>query len=416
MAALLLLGFSSGLPLYLTSRTLQAWMQEEKVDLASIGLFSLVGLPYSLKFLWSPLLDRFVPPFFGRRRGWLILTQVGLLLAIAAMALQQPKNALGLLAINVSIVAFLSATQDIAGDAYRTDVLEGHELGLGASTWVLGYRIAVLVTSALALILADRMPWPVVYLLMAALMGVGLVTSFWAPEPKLSASKARELRPPASLVDAVYLPFQEFFQRLGLGAGSLILIFVLFYKMGDALVGNMATPFLLDIGFSKTEIGTIQGGMGFLATTVGVIGGGVILTKIGLNRSLWIFGVLQALSNLGYFSLAAVGKNNLFLVLAINIENLSAGFVTAAFVAYLMSLCNPRFSATQFALLSSLMAASSNLLASPAGKLAKATDWPMFFLITLVAALPGLILLPFVTPWNARPAPIPRLDDEDVNF
>jgi PAT family beta-lactamase induction signal transducer AmpG len=418
MAALLLLGFSSGLPLYLTSRTLQAWMQEEKVDLASIGLFSLVGLPYSLKFLWSPLLDRFVPPFLGRRRGWLVLTQVGLFFAIAAMALQQPKHAVELLAINALIVAFLSATQDIAGDAYRTDVLEAHELGLGASTWVLGYRIAVLVTSALALILADRMPWSLVYLLMAALMGVGLVTSFWAPEAKLSASKAHELRPPTSLVDAVYLPFQEFFQRLGLSAGRLILLFVLFYKMGDALVGNMATPFLLDIGFSKTEIGAIQGGMGFLATTVGVIGGGVILTKIGLNRSLWIFGVLQALSNVGYFSLATVGKNSSFLVLAINLENLCAGFVTAAFVAYLMSLCNQRFSATQFALLSSLMAASGNLLASPAGQLAKATGWPGFFLITLVAALPGLVLLPFVAPWNPRSAPMPRpgLDDEEVDF
>lgn len=411
LACLLLLGFSSGLPLYLTSRTLQAWMQDEKVDLASIGLFSLVGLPYSLKFLWSPLLDRFVPPFMGRRRGWLVITQVGLLLAITAMALQQPRNALQFLAINAIIIAFLSATQDIAGDAYRTDVLEKSELGLGASTWVLGYRIAILVTSALALILADRIPWSAVYLLMAILMGVGLITSFFAPEPK-----ANDNLPPPSLVDAVYLPFQEFFQRLGLGTGSLILLFVLLYKVGDALVGNMATPFLLDIGFSKTEIGAIQGGMGFLATTVGVIGGGVILTKIGINRSLWLFGGLQALSNLGYFSLATVGKNSSFLVLALNLENLCAGFVTAGFVAYLMNLCNHRFSATQFALLSSLMAASGNILAAPAGQLAKATGWPLFFLVSLVAALPGLVLLPVVAPWNPRSIPdmsIPGLDEQD---
>lgn len=412
LASLLLLGFSSGLPLYLTSRTLQAWMQDEKVDLASIGLFSLVGLPYSLKFLWSPLLDRFVPPFLGRRRGWLVLTQVGLLLAIAAMALQQPRNALQFLAINSLIVAFLSATQDIAGDAYRTDVLEVQELGLGASTWVLGYRIAILVTSALALFLADRIPWSGVYLLMAALMGVGLITSFWAPEPKGNSN-----RPPTSLMDAVYLPFEEFFQRLGLGAGSLTLLFVLLYKVGDALVGNMATPFLLAIEFTKTDIAGIQGVMGFLATTVGVIGGGIIVTRIGINRSLWIFGGLQALSNLGYFCLATVGKNYSFLVLAINVENLCAGLITAAFVAYLMSLCNQRFSATQFALLSSLMAVCSIILAAPAGHLAKATGWPGFFLISLIAALPGLLLLPFVAPWNPRPVlpEIPRevLDDED---
>ncbi|MFE1747534.1 AmpG family muropeptide MFS transporter [Coleofasciculus sp. H7-2] len=411
LASLLLLGFSSGLPLYLTSRTLQAWMQDEKVDLASIGLFSLVGLPYSLKFLWSPLLDRFVPPFLGRRRGWLVLTQVGLLFAIAAMALQQPRNALQFLAINALIVAFLSATQDIAGDAYRTDVLEVRELGIGASTWVLGYRIAILVTSAVALILADRIPWSGVYLLMAALMGVGLITSFWAPEPKGNSD-----RPPTSLTDAVYLPFEEFFRRLGLGAGSLTLLFVLLYKVGDALVGNMATPFLLAIEFTKTDIGAIQGGMGFLATTVGVIGGGLIVTRIGINRSLWLFGALQAFSNLGYFALATAGKNYSFLVLAINLENLCAGLVTAAFVAYLMSLCNQRFSATQFALLSSLMAVCSIILAAPAGHLAKATGWPGFFLISLIAALPGLLLLPFVAPWNPRFVPeIPReaLDDED---
>lgn len=410
LASLLLLGFSSGLPLYLTSRTLQAWMQDEKVDLASIGLFSLVGLPYSLKFLWSPLLDRFVPPFLGRRRGWLVLTQVGLLLAIAAMAFQQPRNALQFLAINALIIAFLSATQDIAGDAYRTDVLEVRELGLGASTWVLGYRIAILVTSALALILADRIPWSGVYLLMAALMGVGLITSFWAPEPKGNSD-----RPPTSLMDAVYLPFEEFFRRLGLGAGSLTLLFVLLYKVGDALVGNMATPFLLAMEFTKTDIGAIQGGMGFLATTVGVIGGGLIVTRIGINRSLWIFGGLQALSNLGYFCLATVGKNYSFLVLAINLENLCAGLVTAAFVAYLMSLCNQRFSATQFALLSSLMVVCSIILAAPAGHLAKATGWPGFFLISLIAALPGLLLLPFVAPWNPRPV-LPELPRDVLDY
>lgn len=412
MAALLLLGFSSGLPLFLTSRTLQVWMKEENVDLGAIGLFSLVGLPYSLKFLWSPILDRFVPPFLGRRRGWLVLTQVGLLLAIAAIALQRPSQelqVLQLLAINAIIITFLSATQDIAGDAYRTDVLEPQEVETGASLWVLGYRMALLVTISLALVLADYIPWPVVYLLMAALMAVGILTSFWAPEPMLRD------RPPQSLNDAVYMPFQEFFQRLGLAQGGLILVFILLYKLGDALVGNMANPFLVDINFSKTEIGAIQGGMGFLATTVGVLAGGAILTKIGINRALWVFGVLQLLSNLGYYTLALIGKNNSLLVLAINIENLCAGLVTVVSVAFLMKLCNHRFTATQFALLSSLMAVSRDILSAPAGQLAKAAGWSSFFLLTLVAAIPGLLLLPFVAPWNPRTFPMPRpgLDDQE---
>lgn len=393
MAALLLLGFSSGLPLLLTSRTLQAWMKDEQVDLGVIGWFSLIGLPYTLKFLWSPFLDRITPPFLGRRRGWLVITQIGLILAIGVMAFQQPRQDLQLLAITAMSVSLLSATQDIAGDAYRTDVLEPAELGIGASTWVLGYRLAVLVSGSLALILADHIAWNWVYLIMAVFMLVGLSATFWAPEPRRNT-------PPESLIQAVYLPFKEFFQRLGVQSAVLVLLFILLYKVGDALVNNMANPFLLDIDFSKTEIGAIQGSFGFLATTVGVISGGAILTKIGIYRSLWVFGGLQALSNLGYFTLATVGKNSLLLLLAINIENLCAGLVTAGFVAYLMSLCHHSFTATQFALLSSLMATSGIVLAAPAGELAKLTGWPVFFLITLVAALPGLLLLPIVAPWN----------------
>jgi MFS transporter, PAT family, beta-lactamase induction signal transducer AmpG len=417
-SALLFLGFSSGLPLLLTSRTLQAWMKEAQVDLGVIGWFSLVGLPYTLKFLWSPILDRFVPPFLGRRRGWLLMTQVGLIGAIAAMALQQPNQALQLLAINALIIAMLSATQDIAGDAYRTDVLGPLELGLGASTWVLGYRLAVLIAGSIALILADFLPWKEVYLLLAGFMGLGILATLWAPEPM------EQSRPPNSLADAVILPFKEFFGRLGLGPAAVVLLFILLYRLGDSLVGNMATPALLDLGYSKTEIGAIQGTFGFLATTVGVLGGGVVITKIGINRALWIFGGLQALSNLGYFWLTLVPKQsaavlsalkienflalfwqafaaNPLLMLAINLENFCAGLVTAVFVAYLMRLCNHAFTATQFALLSSLMASSNIILAAPAGNLAKATGWPVFFLLTLVAAVPGLALLPLTAPWNA---------------
>ncbi|MBD1834178.1 MFS transporter [Cyanobacteria bacterium FACHB-472] len=415
MAALLFLGFSSGLPLFLTSKTLQAWMTVENVNLGAIGLFSLVGLPYSLKFIWSPLLDRFIPPFLGRRRGWLVLTQGALLVAIAAMALQKPSQALQLLAINALLIAFFSATQDIAADAYRTDVLEEREMGAGAAIFVLGYRVALLITGGLALVLADKykMPWGTVYLLMALLMGVGLVSAILAPEP------IERDRPPASLSDAVRLPFIEFFQRNGQLQGLLILVFIVLYKLGDALVNNMSTPFLLEktgLNFSPTDVGTIQNTLGLLASIVGILAGGAILNKIGVNRSLWVFGGLQAVSNLAYLILAQVGKNYQLLVLTINIENFCAGLGNAAFVAFLMSLCNQRFSATQYALLSSLMAVSRDILVAPAGRLAEVTGWPLFFLISIAAALPGLVLLPVFAPWNPRSIPdmsIPGLDEED---
>jgi MFS transporter, PAT family, beta-lactamase induction signal transducer AmpG len=399
MLALLLLGFASGLPLFLTSRTLQAWMTVEGVDLASIGLFSLVALPYSLKFLWSPLLDRYVPPFLGRRRGWLVVTQVFLVVAIAAMALQNPRQALWWLAFNALFIAFFSASQDIAFDAYRTDVLEKPEMGAGAAIAVLGYRIALLVTGAVALILADRLPWPMVYLCMAGLMSLSILASIWAPEPK------NPVRPPATLGEAVIMPFGEFFQRSGVGRAVLILVFITLYRYGDALVQNMATPFLLQTGFSQTDIGAIQGGMGLLATIVGTLVGGALLSQLGINRSLWVFGGLQALSNVAYLILAQVGQSYPLMVLTINVENFCGGLGTAGFVAFLMSLCSPRFSATQYALLSSLMAVSRDILVAPAGKLAEQTGWSTFFLITLAAAIPGLLLLPFFAPWYSPTEP-----------
>lgn len=394
MAALLLLGFASGLPLLLTSRTLQAWMTVEGIDLPRVGLFSLVALPYSLKFLWSPLLDRFIPPILGRRRGWLVITQIALTVAIAAMSLQSPSLALQPLAITALLIAFFSASQDIAFDAYRTDVLTEQELGAGAAIAVLGYRLALLVTGSFALILADQIPWPTVYQVLAGVMLICVSFSIWAPEPQLSD------RPPASLLEAVWLPFQEFFQRSGVRRAVLILVFIMLYKLGDALAANMVTPFLLQIGFSQTQIGAIQGGLGLLATLVGVLTGGAVLSQMGINRSLWVFGGLQAVSNLAYFALAQFPQSFGLLIAAINLENFCAGLGTAAFVAFLMSLCNQRFSATQFALLSSLVAVSRDILVAPAGKIAEVTGWPLFFLLTCLAALPGLVLLPWFAPWH----------------
>ncbi|CCH65198.1 AmpG permease [Richelia intracellularis HM01] len=401
MAVILLVGFSSGMPLFLTSKTLQAWMTVENVDLSTIGLFSLVGLPYSLKFLWSPFLDRFALPLLGRRRGWLITLQIGLLLAIACMGLQQPKQALQLLVINALVISFLSASQDVVVDAYRADVLKPLEMGIGTAVYVTGYRIALLLAGALALILADIVSWSVVYFSMAGCMVLGILGTLFAQEPE-------ELNPPTSIKEAVILPFGEFFQRQGLFQGFLILLFIILYKLGDAFLNNMSTSFLLQTGFTQTDIGTIQGGMGLIATIIGTLAGGALLSQIGINRSLWIFGILQALSNLSYLVLASVGKNYQFLLAAINIENFCAGLGTAAFVAFLMSLCEQRFSATQYALLSSFIAVSRDILVAPAGALAKITGWSFFFVISFFAALPGILLLPFFAPWDQQLVAIPR--------
>lgn len=412
MAALLVLGISSGLPLLLTGKTLQAWMTVEGVNLSAIGLFSLVGLPYSLKFLWAPLLDRFALPFLGRRRGWLIVIQVGLVVAIALMAGQNPGQALQLLAVNALAIAFFSATQDIAADAYRADVLTAPEMGAGAAVFVLGYRLALLLTGSLALILADRLPWSAVYLLMSGIMLIGIIGTLLAPEPE------EHLQPPTSLADAVILPFGEFFQRLGFLPASLSLLFIVLYKLGDALVNNMSTPFLLQTGFTQTDIGAIQGGMGLIATIVGALAGGVILSQIGINRSLWVFGGLQAVSNLAYFVQAQLGRDYPFMVLTINIEYFCGGLGTAAFIAFLMNLCNQRFSATQYALLSSLMAVSRDILVAPAGRLVEITGWSVFFLISIVAAIPGLMLLPVFAPWNPQPVAVPKpgLENDSKDF
>jgi PAT family beta-lactamase induction signal transducer AmpG len=399
MATLLVLGFSSGLPFYLTSKTLQAWMTTAKVDLATIGFFSLVTLPYSLKFVWAPLMDRYIPPFLGRRRGWVLITQVLLLLVIAAMALHDPRTGLKMLAINAIAIAFFSASQDISLDAYRTDVLETREMGAGAAVFVMGYRIAMITTGALAFFLADRMSWNSVYLLISLLMLIGIATTFIAAEPVLSDA------PPKSLAEAVVLPFADFFQRAGVLRALLVLLFIVVYKYSDSLAGSMTTPFLLQAGFSQSEVGAVFLGVGVIATIVGVVVAGAGIGKFGINRSLWMFVVFQGLSNLTYYGLSLSGQNHAFMVAAVITENFGLGLVTGVMTAYLMSMCNKRFTATQFALLSSLMAASRDILVAPAGKIIEAVGWPSFFLITVAAAIPPLLLLPFIAPWS-REVPI----------
>jgi MFS transporter, PAT family, beta-lactamase induction signal transducer AmpG len=399
MAVLVFLGFSSGLPFYLTSKTLQAWMTTAKVDLATIGFFSLVTLPYSLKFVWAPVMDRYVPPFLGRRRGWVLITQLALLVAIGAMSLHDPQQGLRMLAVNAIAIAFFSASQDISLDAYRTDVLQDREMGAGAAVFVLGYRIAMITTGALAFFLADRMPWQTVYLILASLILIGVATTFFAPEPVLNDA------PPKSLAEAVVLPFADFFQRAGVVRALLVLLFIVVYKYSDSLAGSMTTPFLLQAGFSQSEVGAVFLGAGVIATILGVLVGGAVIGKVGINRSLWIFVVFQGLSNLTYYVLSLAEKNHTLMVTAVVVENFGLGLVTAAMTAFLMAMCNKRFTATQFALLSSLMAASRDILVAPAGKIAEGLGWPSFFLITVAMAIPPLLLLPLIAPWS-RDVPI----------
>lgn len=393
MAAIGLLGFAGGLPLFLTSRTLQAWMTAEKVDLTTIGLFSLVGLPYSTKFLWAPFIDRYCPPFLGRRRGWIALSQAALTLAIAALAFGNPRTAVLAFAFTALGVAFLSATQDIAIDAYRVDVLEPREAGAGTAVYVVGYRAALLITGSAALILADRMTWNAVYLVMAGLMVLGLAATIWSPEPPDLG------RPPETMTAAIVEPFRDFFDRSKWRA-AVILIFITLYRLADSMAGNMATPFLLKSGFSQTDVGAIQGGVGLLSTIVGALCGGVAISRFGINRCLWIFGVLQLASNIGYYALALDPRYSTMVVVII-VENFCAGLVVAGFGAFFMSLCNPRYSATQYALMTSLMAFSRDVLVAPAGKIAEATGWPNFFLLTIAAGIPAMLLLPVFAPWKS---------------
>jgi PAT family beta-lactamase induction signal transducer AmpG len=428
MAALLSLGFASGLPYALTDDAFRAWLTSAKFDLITIGWLGLVSLPYSLKFLWSPVIDRFVPPFLGRRRGWILLTQGGLVLAILAVALQmfaignllptERAGSLPILAIAALILAFLSATQDIAIDAYRTDVLEVQEVGAGIGIWVLGYRIALLSAGFIGFNLASQIGWAWVYVVLAIVMSLGLIATISAPEPPETSDR------PTTLDEAVVKPFQEFFHRLGVQKVLLILVFTIFYRFSDAMVGKMAVPFLKTL-FSDGTIGTVRQGIGLVATIVGTLAGGVILSKIGINRSLWVFGFLQAISNIGYYAIAVVGKNDYVLLAAINVENFCGGLGTAGFLGFLMLLCNPNFSATQFALLSSLFAVGRDLLASPfSGESAQfiqrnmsswtainqiswlagsdGNGWALFFLFTLVLAIPGMMFLPFFAPWNGE--------------
>jgi len=391
MLVALIMGFSCGLPLLLTITVLQAWMTEEGVDLTVIGLMALVGLPYTAKFFWAPFMDRYTLPFLGRRRGWLLTAQLALALAIAGMGLTDPSASPWMVAAAAFLATFFSASQDIVVDAYRREDLSDEELGLGSSLYVNGYRLGMLLASGGGLILADHIPFSWVYLIMAVCMLPGVLTTLLAPEPPLPAGAPRRLR------EAVIDPLTEYFSRQG---ALWILGFILLYKIGDTMASAMTTPFYLDIGFTKTEIGAVVKLFGFWATVVGSLIGGVIMLRLGINRSLWIFGVLQAVSTAGFALLARIGHSVPLLSGVIAFENLSGGMGTAAYVAFMASITNKRFTATQYALLSSLMGVPRVVASAPTGFLVKHFGWEGFFIACTLIAIPGMLLLLKFAPWR----------------
>jgi PAT family beta-lactamase induction signal transducer AmpG len=394
MLVALLMGFSCGLPLLLTISLLQAWMRQEGVDLATIGLMALVGLPYTLKFLWAPLVDRYTLPFLGRRRGWLLAAQLCLVGAIVALGFTRPAHDPTLVAFMALLVAFFSASQDIVVDAYRREDLSDEELGLGSSLYVNGYRVGMLLASGGGMIMADHIGFTQVYLVMAATMGVGIITTLLCREPPHPGGA------PTSLKAAVIDPFVEYFRRSG-AVG--LLAFVLLYKIGDSMASTMTIPFYLDTGFSNSEIGAVVKLFGFWATMGGGLFGGITILKLGLRRCLWIFGILQAVSTAGFAALAYVGHQLWALAGVIAFENLTSGMGTAAFLAFMATLTDKRFTATQYALLSSLIGIPRVVASAPTGWMAQTMGWPGFFIFCTLAAIPGLILLVRYAPAK-RPA------------
>lgn len=392
------MGFASGLPFLLSGATLSIRLTEAGVSLTAIGLFALVGTPYNLKFLWAPLIDRVNIPvlsrWFGRRRSWMILIQLGLMATITALGLSDPRSNAGVTAFFAFAVAFFSASQDIVIDAYRIDILDEDQQGAGAAMTQAGYRFGLLASGAGALYLATSVNWSVVYGIMAALVLIGFISALLAPIPKSDIVSGQKTEEAGNWFYAtVVAPFSEFFQRNNIHVSAAILTFILLYKFGDAFAGVMANPFYIKIGFTKIEIANVSKIFGVFATLAGVFVGGLVVKRFGVLQSLFYCGILQMLSNLMFAAQAAIGPEVKFLVLTIGIENLSGGMGSAAFVAYLSLLCNKAYTGTQFALFTSFVAFGRTWLSSASGWVADQTDWVTFFVASTFVAVPGLLML-----------------------
>lgn len=390
MSVMLLLGFSSGLPLSLCATTLQAWMATVDTSILTIGLFTLAQIPYVLKFLWAPFLDRYALPIFDRRRGWIFLSQVLLMITIVLMAFSDPRNNLPLMGLLALLVAFLSATQDIAFDAYRTEILEDKERGLGVGISVSAYRIAMIVSGAGVLIMADHIGWQAAFLIVSLLLLPGMAGVALGPDADIRS------RAPVTLNEAVVAPFREFLVR---PRSWLLLMFIVLYKLGDAFAGSLSTVFLISgLGFSLTEVGVLNKVISLVMTIAGALIGGALMIRLNLFTALFWFGAVQALTNLGFMFLAVQGKDYIGAAMVIGLENLASGMGTAAFVALLMALCNHRYTATQFALLSALASLGRVFVGPPSGQLVAMLGWTEFYFFTFLIGLPGLVLL-----WYLRP-------------
>jgi PAT family beta-lactamase induction signal transducer AmpG len=394
MLTCIFLGFSSGLPLFILVSLVSAWLRRADIDLSTIGLFSLALLPYTWKFLWSPVMDRFAPPFLGRRRGWALISQLAVLFSVGLMGQLDPQDSLGAVTVMVALVAFFGASQDIVIDAYRRELLDDDELGTGTSMWINAYRVSQLVPGSLALILSDFMPWSVVFWITALFMLVGIVTVLMVKEV------SDDELAPHSLREAVVDPFVEFFSRDGIMGGLAILAFMFFYKLGDNMATALATPFYIDMGYSNTEIGTVAKFAGLWAGIAGGVLGGIVMLKVSINRALWLFGVVQMATILPYVWLSQAGPTLAGLFVVVSGEYLGVGLGAIALTAYMARETSKAFTATQFALFSSFIAVPRSLANATTGFIVEAVGWTTFYWICFAVAVPGLLLLFKVAPWN----------------
>ena len=388
------LGFSSGLPLFILYNLLSAWLKSEGVDLKAIGLFALVGIPYTWKFLWSPAMDRFQLPFLGRRRGWMIATQFAVMLAVMLMGQFNPSTEIWTVVFLAAIVAFFSASQDIVVDAHRREWLTEEQMGSGTALFVNAYKLSTLVPGSLSLILSDIITWDWVFFITGLFMLPGILTTLLVSEPRLYGPAPKTLR------EAVVEPFNEFVNRRGWRHAMLILAFIFLYKLGDSMATALATPFYLELGFTRTEIGLVAKNAGLWASILGGILGAYWMLKTGVNRGLWIFGFFQALAILGFVILAQSGADLWVLTWVIGFEAITVGLGTAAFTAFIALETNPRFTATQFALFTSLSAVPRTFINALTGYIVEVTGWTNFFILCFALAIPGLLLLPKIAPWN----------------
>ena len=392
MLAMFTLGFASGFPFYIVRDVLKLWLTDANIDLGTIGLFSAVALPYTWKFVWSPVMDGVTPPFLGRRRAWMLMTQIGLLILIAAMGQLDPTKSLKMMAVVAFCIAIFSASQDIVLDAFRREYLTDEELGLGTGIWMNAWRFGMFASTGTAFLLSDSIGYPNVHLVLSLMMGIGIITTLIVSEPDTGVAA------PQTLQEAVIEPFREFFSR---GGAWWVLIFILLYKIGDNMAGAMNIPFILKMGFTKQEYFVIVKGIGMFALFGGAFLGGIVMIRLGIANSLWVFGILQAISTACFALLVVVGKNHVLLTGIVTFEFLATGLGQAAYSSYMAVQTNKRFTATQYAMMTSLMAIPGTVAAAITGYMAEYLGWSGFYIVCALVAMPGMLLLIRIAPWGS---------------